>query len=82
MNLIATIHGITLRNRKQELKYKQHYFCWFVRDKSELTLKEIGSILNKDHATVLHSIRSCNNLLDIKDSYFINIIKQKKIKKI
>ena len=75
LNLIATIHGITLKNRKQDLKYKQHYFCWFVRNKSELTLKEIGSILNKDHATVLHSIRSCENLLSYEDKDFMKAIK-------
>jgi hypothetical protein len=34
------------------------------KKRTKYTLEQIGSAINKDHATVLHSVRTCNNLIE------------------
>lgn len=42
--------------------------------KGKVKLKEIGELFMKDHTTVLHSVKSIQNFLDIKDTEITNEI--------
>jgi len=66
---------LTESRRFRPLVEKRQYFCWVFRqlkkDNSELydnnhlfSLYEIGDILNYDHATVIHSVKAINNLME------------------
>jgi hypothetical protein len=69
--LVAIIKKETGCNPLSDIDYRggknvharQLYFTFMVRN-TTMTYKAIGEMLNKDHATVWHSIRSINNLYE------------------
>ena len=50
--------------RKREYVEARSIYYKLLRDKTRLPLSHIGETLNKDHATVLHSLRNLNNWLE------------------
>lgn len=60
--------------RKKEymqIRQKSHYFS---KKYTDLTLYKIGKyISNKDHSTVLHSIKTVNNMMETDKEYLKNI---------
>lgn len=54
--------GLNGRSREQFYVFRRHYLCYALYRTQELTLSEIGSIFNRDHSTVLHSIRKHEEL--------------------
>jgi hypothetical protein len=42
--------------------FRRHYLCWALYRSQELTLGEVGKLFNRDHSTVLHSIRKHEEL--------------------
>ena len=55
--------GIKSKSRKRELVLKRQVLCVLGRDMG-LNLAVIGKELGIDHATVIHSIKNINSLLD------------------
>lgn len=67
------IANITLRKRIY-LESRQIYF--YIKKKyTRETLKEIGQFLNKDHSTVLHSLKNVKDLLEV-DKNFKNLVEK------
>ncbi len=65
----ATI--LTTKSRKRELVFARQLIMYFMRKYTKMSLKSIGSEFagtsngkKKDHTTVIHSIRTVNNLMD------------------
>jgi chromosomal replication initiation ATPase DnaA len=56
--------GLNGRSREQFYVFRRHYLCYALYRTQELTLSEIGKIFNRDHSTVLHSIRKHEELKD------------------
>ena len=54
--------GLNGRSIEQFYVFRRHYLCYALYRTQELTLSEIGSIFNRDHSTVLHSIRKHEEL--------------------
>ena len=54
--------GLNGRSREQFYVFRRHYLCWALYRSQELTLGEVGKLLNRDHSTVLHSIRKHEEL--------------------
>ena len=51
------------------------HICFYMICKyTSLTLAQIGKLLKKDHATVIHSKRCVQNLKDTKDKQFYSMI--------
>lgn len=50
------------RSREQFYVFRRHYLCYALYRTQELTLSEIGRVFNRDHSTVLHSIRKHEEL--------------------
>jgi chromosomal replication initiator protein len=78
VNSVVNVTGIEFIKiqsvtRKREILYARHLFCYFARKRTKLSLQEIGNILNRDHATVLHSVRTVKDLLTY-DREFIEIV--------
>ena len=63
--------------RKREYVYARQRTCYFAKSLlPEFTLTQIGAIWNNQgHATVLHSIKTVNNLIDSDKHYAYNIKK-------
>lgn len=49
--------GLNGRSREQFYVFRRHYLCYALYRTQELTLGEIGALFNRDHSTVLNSIR-------------------------
>jgi chromosomal replication initiator protein len=59
------IDKITGKTRKRNIVLARQLGIYFSKKMTDCSLKEIGSQFgNRDHATVLHSIKAVNNLLD------------------
>ena len=50
------------RSREQFYVFRRHYLSYALYRTQELTLSEIGRVFNRDHSTVLHSIRKHEEL--------------------
>ena len=44
-------------------------FCWFMAQKSLFTLQAIGRKINRDHATVIHAVKTVNNMIATDKNY-------------
>lgn len=52
------------RSRKQPIVRARHAFCFAVRKLTETPLTAIGSMIKRDHTTVMHSIRTAEILAE------------------
>ena len=63
--------GLDKPNRQREKVYRKFYLANLLR-KENLMLKEIGDILNKNHATIIHYIKSHKYWTKIKDEQYLD----------
>lgn len=61
-------NAIFVKKRKRELTEMKWYFYYFLRNETNLTLKQIGEFFNMNHATVLYGINNIFYYID-KKSY-------------
>lgn len=54
--------GLNGRSREQFYVFRRHYLCYALYRTQELTLGEVGKLFNRDHSTVLNSIRKHEEL--------------------
>ncbi len=60
-----SIDHITGKTRKRNVVVARQLGMYFAKNMTDISLKEIGRQFgNRDHTTVLHSIKTINNLLD------------------
>lgn len=52
------------KKRDREIVEPRQLITYMIKKETELSLAQIGMIINRDHATVLHSVKAWNNLLD------------------
>lgn len=78
---VCELYGITLdmitsRRRFRHIMLPKQIYCYMCKKYiiPRPTLKSIGDFINVGHATVLHSIKSVNNLMDT-DSEFKLVMK-------
>jgi chromosomal replication initiation ATPase DnaA len=67
------------KTRKGEVVFARQVCQWFLMKKSGLTCTIVASIFFRDHTSVLHSIKTINNMLeadyDNPTKYHINQLK-------
>lgn len=68
---ICERNGLIKKSRKREKVYARAAAFNFIRKNTKLSLSSIGDLLNKDHATVLHSLKLYNNFIQQKDEVFL-----------
>jgi chromosomal replication initiator protein len=68
------------RSRKGEVVIARQFICWFLRRQStfkRFSYPAMGRLMQRDHATVMHSVRKIQDAVDIyKNKNFINYSKQ------
>ena len=76
LNIVCNYYGISKIDifsvkRHRNIVRARYFFIYLVRRKTQLTLTEIGGILNRDHTTCTHAIQEINSQLSNKfdDSY-------------
>lgn len=52
------------KKRDKEIVMARQMFCWLSRKYTRSTFKLIGEFINRNHATVLHSVRKVDDLVD------------------
>ena len=65
--------AIKAKTRKHEVVVARQIAMYFIKKITNMNLKSIGGIFNKDHATVIHAIKTVSNMCDV-DSNFRNMI--------
>ena len=70
---LPTVHGklkeLSCRERVREIVELRNIFC-FIGKKMGYSLKNIGLVIgDRDHTTVIHDIRSFNNLMETNQMY-------------
>jgi len=66
---------IQSHTRKRQILYARHLFCYFARKRTKLSLQEVGDIVNRKHETVIHAVKTVENLLSY-DKKFIKIVSE------
>ena len=70
--------GLANKNRKREIVHRRIYLFNKLR-KDGYTLKGIGSLFNMNHATILHGLKTYQNLTDVNDKVFKHDIEYYKL---
>ena len=65
----VTVEDILSRSRKTEYVIARHMYCSILKKYYGYTLKKIGSIINRDHTSVIHSIQQFNNHYQYEEGY-------------
>jgi len=68
---IIAAEELNLPNRQREKVYRRFYLANLLRIEG-LMLKEIGALLDKNHATIIHYIESHKYWTRIKDRQYLN----------
>jgi len=73
---IEKVTGVSItmlahKTRRLPVALARHIYCYQMRDKTTLSLKEIGQTLGgRDHTTVLNSVNVYHDLNETDDSFF------------
>lgn len=62
------------KKRDKEFVYGRHFYCAYVKEHYITTLISIGKTLNRNHATVIHSIKEHENLLKSNDYEYLKLV--------
>jgi len=57
------------KSRERYIVEARHLYYWLLRKKTNYSLSTLGKMLGKDHATVLHSIKTWDNMLETDVNY-------------
>lgn len=65
-NYVNNVYGIDIKEKTRKTEYSdgRALFSLIVRKKTNLTYQCIGDYLNKNHATVMHSVKNVSHYLD------------------
>ena len=58
------IYLLVGKKRQRHIVDARKVFCYIMKENSRLSLESIGFMINKDHATVLHSINTLKKLIE------------------
>ena len=65
--------ALSSKSRKRELVFARQVIIFFMKELTKESLAKIGSYLGKDHATVIHSCRTINDLVETDKSIRMKI---------
>jgi len=68
-NCNVTVSDILSRTRIREIVEARQMFCYVVREKFGYPLSRIGRMVNRDHATAIHSIKAHKDRCDVIKEY-------------
>jgi len=66
-------YDLTSRSRKREILYKRHFIMAELYEEIP-SLSQVGDIVERDHATVLHGIREHKKWMEVKDAEYLKAI--------
>jgi hypothetical protein len=66
-------HKLNTRHRYRHLSYKRFYLYNLLRNEGH-TLYEIADMFNRDHASVIHGIKTHKDLISTKDKIYLDFV--------
>jgi len=87
INFAFGIPDLTVKSRLRQNVYARHAAANFLNKTIDLTLTYCGEVLNKDHATIIHSVREHENLYKYDKEYrfkyqtFMQLMRENKNKR-
>lgn len=63
-------------SRKQELVFMRYIFYDYAKGLNVYSLAQIGSIVNRDHSSVIHGLKEYAKLIETRNKNFVNLIKK------
>ena len=60
---------LKMKTRKREIVEARQFFFVEAKEQTKESLSRIGAYVGKDHATVLHGIKTVNNTVEVKEKY-------------
>lgn len=68
-------NDLKARHRYRHYTYKRFYLYNLLREEG-LTLYEIAAMFNRDHASVIHGLKTHHDLISIKDKIYLDYIEE------
>lgn len=65
----VTVEDIISKTRVQNIAEARQLFCHVIRERYGIPFAKIGKLINRDHATILHSIKAHKNRHDVDKQY-------------
>ena len=62
----VSVEELSSKSRTKRIAFVRQVCFYFMRELTSMPLHKIGDLLNRDHATVIHSIKMINNLVDCR----------------
>ena len=57
----VSLGNVCGRSRKQDVVYTRMTIAYFLRQYTKLSMTEIGNLINRDHATIIHYLKACDS---------------------
>lgn len=71
-------NDLKAKHRYRHYVYKRCYLYNMLRQEG-LTFSQIGSLFNKNHATVLHGLRTHQDLMAVKDHIYLEYVEELRV---
>jgi len=68
-------HNLKTKHRYREYSYKRFYLYNLLRNEG-FTLYEIARLFKRDHASIIHGIKTHNDLISVKDRIYMEIVEE------
>lgn len=68
--------GIKGKRGMREVTTARQIYCYIAREKTGYSLSEIGRSINRNHATILYSIKTIKGYIDVGDSAIIDVCRK------
>lgn len=73
---LCTLEQIKSKRRFRKLVAIRQSFSLWARENTKLSLEEIGNIICNGHVTIMHSIKTANDRIDVNDAFFTDVNKK------
>lgn len=71
-----TKEEVISKSRTQDLTAIRMVAMWALRRNTEITLKTIGNLFNRDHTTVIHACQTVERLISADDSKIMAVVEK------
>jgi chromosomal replication initiation ATPase DnaA len=60
---------LSARNRRRNVSEARTLYCYFVKQKMNLSLSQIGFTISKHHTTIIHNIKLFKDLYQVNEEF-------------
>lgn len=69
----VTVNQVREKKKTSNIVTIRQLICFELRN-SKISFPKIGKLVNRSHATVIHSVNKVNDYLDVKDELILKIL--------